>query len=117
MESVELLEGRQPMRELVSDRMGAFPNAGTMGQGNSAAERMALVDELSLRTVRNIAGRMTEFLDKHSPESWGFAAPGSINSTILDEMPPRWRNRLSNNLSLDLTKVPANELIEHFEEE
>lgn len=117
VESLELTEGRQQLREIVTDRMGGFPNVGTMGQGNSSAERMALVDELSLRTVRNIAGRMTEFLDKHSPEAWSFAAPCAINSTILEEMPSRWRNRLSHNRPLDLTKVPANELLDHFEEE
>ena len=116
VESLELIEGRQHLRELVTDRMGGFSNGGTFGQGNASAERMAVVEELSLRTIRNIAGRMTEFLDKHSPESWGFAAPGSINSTILEEMPLRWRNRLSHNLPLDLTKIPANELLEHFEE-
>jgi hypothetical protein len=97
--------------------MGSFPNGGTFGQGNSPGERMALVDELSTRTVRNIAGRMTEILEKHSPESWGFAAPSSINGTILEELPQKWRDRLSHNLPLDLTKIPAHELLEHFAEE
>jgi hypothetical protein len=116
VESLELIERRQQLREFVTDRMGAFPNGGSFGQGNSPGERMALVEELSLRTIRNIAGRMTEFLDKHAPQAWGFAAPSSINSTILNEIPDRWRKRLSHNLPLDLTKTPADELLEHFED-
>ena len=104
------------MREIVTDRMGAFPNGGSAGHGNSIAERTALVEEISMRTIRNIAGLMSQFLDKHKPDRWGFAATSQINSAILDEVPERWRMRLSQNLMLDLTRVPASELLEHFEE-
>jgi hypothetical protein len=114
VESLEMVEGRQHLRELVTDRMGAFPTGGTNGQGNSPAERMTLVAEISMRTIRNLANRILHLLKEHRPETWCFAAPGEINSTILDELPREWRDRLSQNLPLDLTRVPATELLEHF---
>jgi hypothetical protein len=115
IESLEMIEGRQQMRELVSDRMGSFPTGGTNGHGNSPAERMTLVAEISMRTVRNLANRIGELLRAHQPETWAFAAPGEINGIILDELPREWRDRLSQNLPLDLTRTPATELLEHFE--
>ena len=102
------------MRELVSDRMGSFPTGGTNGQGNSPAERNTLVAEISMRTVRNLAGRITQLLQAHHPETWAFAAPGEINSTIVDALPREWQNRLSQNLPLDLTRIPTTELLDHF---
>jgi hypothetical protein len=116
VESLDMIEGRQQLRELVTDRMGAFPAGGTLGQGNSPTERMGLVEEISLRTIRNLAGRMAEILDKHRPAEWGFAAPSHFNGMILDEMPQRWKDRLAQNLPLDLTRIPASDLLEHFEE-
>jgi hypothetical protein len=115
IESLEMIEGRQQMRELVSDRMGAFPTGGTNGQGNSPAERMTLTAEISMRTVRNLANRIGELLKLHQPMTWAFAAPGEINGIILDELSKEWRDRLEQNLPLDLTRTPATELLEHFE--
>ena len=103
------------MRELVSDKMGAFPTGGTNGQGNSAAERMTVVAEISMRTVRNLTTRITQLLQAHHPETWAFAAPGEINGVILDALPREWQDRLSQNLPLDLTRIPPTELLEHFE--
>lgn len=114
IESLEMIEGRQHLRELVSDRMGAFPTGGTNGQGNSPAERMTLVAEISLRTVRNLSNRIAQLLQAHQPETWAFAAPGEINSTIVEALPREWRNRMSQNLPLDLTRTPATQLLDHF---
>ena len=116
IESLELSEGRAQMRELVTDRMGAFPNAGTAGQGNSPAERMTLAEEFDLRNVRQLARRIGQLLEEHHPERWGFAAPGEINGPILDELASRWKSRLTHNLQLDLTRTPHTALLEHFEE-
>jgi hypothetical protein len=116
VESIDFVEGRAQLRELVTDKMGAFPNGGTNGQGNSPTERMPLVEEISARTLRNVAGRITEILEKHAPESWGFAAPTQFNNAILEEIPEQWRQNLKTNLPLDLTRVPAAELVGHFED-
>jgi hypothetical protein len=116
VESLDFVEGRAQLRELVTDKMGAFPNGGTNGHGNSPSERMPLVEELSARTIRNVAGRMSAILQKHAPDRWGFAAPSQINGAILDELPDQWKVNLSTNLPLDLTRIPARELLHHFEE-
>ena len=115
---VESLEfsGRLQPHERLSDKMGAFPNGGTNGQGNSAAERLNVGNEHDLRACRTVAGRIVELVSKHQPDTWGFAAPSDINRVILDELPAGVRDKLSRNLPLDLTKVPAKEVLERFEE-
>jgi hypothetical protein len=114
IEEVELI-GRQQVHETLTDKMGSFPNGGTNGQGNSAAERLQLANEHELRSCRKVADRIVELVETHQPARWGFAAPSEINRTILDELPPAIRERLHRNLPLDLTKVPAKEILERFQ--
>lgn len=115
LESLEFTEGRQPLRELVTDKMGAFPTGGTAGHGNSASERMSIVEEYDTRAVRNLSVRIGQILEHHKPTVWAFAAPAGINSTIVDALPGHWEERLTENLALDLTRVPAADLLEHFD--
>jgi hypothetical protein len=115
VDSTEFAEGQQTLQEQFTDKAGSFPAGGTNGQGNSAPERMSLTAELEMRTFRQAAQRIIALLGEHRPESWGFAAPSEINGAILDGLPPHLLARLAENLPLDLTRTPADRLLEHFE--
>lgn len=115
LESLEFTEGRQPMRELVTDKMGAFPSGGTLGHGNSPTERLSLIEEYDSRAVRQISGRISHILEHHRPAIWAFAAPAGINSEIVDSLRAPWADRLCENLALDLTHTPAPDLLRHFD--
>jgi hypothetical protein len=112
IDSSEFSEGRQKLSEQLTDKAGAFP-AGN-GQATAAAERMTLTAELEMRTFRHIVERITALLREHHPETWAFAAPSEINGAILDGLDPALRGRLKQNLTRDLTRIPADELVEHF---
>jgi len=115
LESLEFSDARRQMRELVTDKMGAFPAGGTAGQGNAPAVRMTVEEESDSRAIRQICGRITQILEKHQPRFWALAAPTGLDSGILEGLPGPWVERLCGNLALDLTRVPAPELLEHFE--
>ena len=114
IDSTEFAEGHQRLSEQVTDKAGAFPVTGSGGQANAAAERMTLVAELDTRTLRRVADRITALLKEHCVESWDFAAPAEINRAILNSLQPSLRERLAQNLPLDLTHVPSKELLGHF---
>lgn len=113
IDETKFAEGNEKLSEQVTDRAGGFPNGGSKGQGNSAAERMTLVAELEMRCFRHIAERIISVLEQaHGP--WAFAAPSEINGAILDGLPKNLKDRLKLNLTRDLTHTPATQLCDHF---
>ena len=106
-------EGVQKLSEQVTDRAGGFPNGGTEGKGNSAAERMTLVAEMEMRCFRHIGEHITNVLKSHEGP-WGFAAPSEINSAILDQLDKTYLTRLKINVPRDLARIPSVEIPQHF---
>jgi len=113
VEAIDFVQAHKRLGEQVTDKAGAFP--ASHGQATGAAERMTLETELDLRSFRAVADWITKLLDRHRPETWGFAAPSEINGAILDELRPELRQRLESNVCRDLTNIPAGELLDHFE--
>jgi hypothetical protein len=129
--TVEQPGGRDPMPHLVedftvdevhdryadlyTDQAGSFPNAGTLGQGNSIAERMTLESEHEMRYFRKLASRLEQIVRARQPERWLFAAPSEINGAILDGVPNECRKTLVKNLPKDLVNQPAAGLLAHFQ--
>lgn len=114
IDSKDFSEGLQKLSEQVTDKAGGFPNTGSGGYANAAAERMTLTAELEMRSFRHAAERIASLLREHRPDAWAFAAPSEINRAILDGLHPTLRDRLAQNLPLDLINVPADELLGHF---
>ena len=108
-------EGVDKLSEQVTDKAGGFPNGGSAGHGNSAAERMTLVAELEMRCFRHIGDHISKVLEAN-PGTWGFAAPAEINSAILDQVPKPHLERMTLNLRKDLARVPATDVVDHFVE-
>jgi hypothetical protein len=102
------------MRDEYSDRMGAFPNGGTNGQGNSIAERHSVGEELQARACREVARHIEMLLSQYQPASWGFAAPAGIAGAVLDELNPDGRSKLKSLVKHDLINVDAKAIISQF---
>ena len=98
-----------------TDQAGSFPNAGTLGQGNSIAERMSLEAENETRFFRKLATHLEEVVRTHQPERWSFAAPSEINGAILDGVPSDCRKTLVQNVPKDLVNQPVTGLLAHFQ--
>jgi hypothetical protein len=114
IEEQELREAHERYRDKVTDQAGAFPSAGTAGQGNAIAERMSMETEEDSRLFKAIAQRIEDIARRSQPLSWTFAAPPEINSAILQHLPKDLQEILDQNVKHDLTKVPGHSLLEHF---
>jgi len=115
-ERLEIGEGRQTIRELVTDNAGAFPNTGTNGRGNSTGERLPLKEELERRGIKSLADHINELCERQRPLSWGLAAPSEINSRLVEALDRRWTEKLKSNVHLDLTGLPPHEIAGHFDD-
>lgn len=111
---VTFTEAHENFSEKVTDQAGAFPDGGTAGQGNAAAERLTLINEMDLQNFRRVGNCINHVLSSHHPKEWGFAAPSEINRAILEYVKPEFTGKLAQNLPKDLTKVPAEELVRRF---
>lgn len=111
---VTFSEGHERLGEVVTDQAGGFPEAGTAGRGNAAAERMTLIHEIDLQNFRRVGNCINHVLSSHHPTEWGFAAPSEINRAILEYVKPEYTGKLCQNLPKDLTKIPAEEIVVRF---
>jgi hypothetical protein len=112
---VTFSEGHDKLSEVVTDQAGGFPDGGTAGRGNAAAERLTLINEIDLQNFRRVGNCINHVLSSHHPKEWGFAAPSEINRAILEYVKPEFTGKLAQNLPKDLTKLPADELVGRFE--
>jgi hypothetical protein len=71
--------------------------------------------EEEAKLFRHIGEQISDFLGKHRPERWSFAAASEINLGILEHVAPEWRERLTRNIKSDLAKIPVGSLLQYFE--
>jgi hypothetical protein len=115
MAEMSFSEGLERLSEQVTDRAGGFRSDGTMGRGNSAAERGRLLTEIDQQTYRYIGKCINHLLKSHDVHDWGFAAPSEMNRQILSHVNREFASGLCANLPRDLTRIHPSEILEHFE--
>lgn len=112
IDSFEPMEGNLKVSELVTDQAGAFP----MGSpGTAGYESLPLLEELESRSIRQIAARIEEILEREKPPTWGLAAARDLNGRVLELLPAEHREALACNLKLDLTNSPPVTVRSRFE--
>ncbi|MDD2266660.1 host attachment protein [Sulfuricurvum sp.] len=112
VQSIDSLETHERLREKVSDRKGNFQGVGASGSG----ENHNLAIEEEHRRIKEIASQITKNLQEYSYDAWYFAAPKAINHQIVDLIDPTIKSTMTINLHSDLTKIPDDQLLEHFKE-
>jgi hypothetical protein len=116
IEEVDFQEGHERLSEKVTDRAGSFPaGSPARSNGNSAAERLSLVEELDSQNLRHVGKTITDLLQAHRPESWALAAPEGIFNALLQEVERPLRQNLACEVHRDLTNVPSNRLLRYFD--
>ncbi|MDD2652386.1 MAG: host attachment protein [Sulfurimonas sp.] len=111
LEDIDSLETHKRLSEKVSDQQGHFMSAG----GSGAGEDHNLVLEWERRRIKEIGEQLAEALQKNSYDVWYFAAPKAINNQIVELIAENIKKDMKINLHADLTKIPTNKLLEHFE--
>ncbi|HEX5711510.1 MAG TPA: host attachment protein [Sulfuricurvum sp.] len=114
--AVEMLEGsesldiHQRLREKVSDQQGNFQGVGASGSGED--HNIGLEEER--RRIKEIAQQINKTVQRHGEASWYFSAPKAINNQIIELLHPAVKATMTVNVHADLTKIPDDQLLEHF---
>ncbi len=99
----------------LSDQAGRFrrgvPEAAT---ATTDGEHHNLDLERRRRALKMMAGRIRELLNQEKAGEFYFAADPQINRAILDQLDERARSRLQKNVAANLTKLDAEQIIQHF---
>lgn len=117
IQAFDITEGHRSMQDQLTDDAGQFPVAdGAFGRhASSAGERGALEIENQKRICRELADRISQILSEAPKDSWSFAAPASIHSSIVDMLPSEVSGRLAEQLKADLVKTEPTKLPAHFQ--
>ena len=114
VQAFEITDAHGRMQDKLTDQAGAFPDGAGPGQMNSIAERQGIETENDRRIHKQLAEHLEEIVRKEGPEGWSFAAPASINSTVVDLLTSDIRDRIVENVKSDLVKIDAAKLPTHF---
>jgi hypothetical protein len=101
-------------QDKLTDQAGAFPSGAAPGQGNSVAERTGIETENDRRIVKQLADSIVEVVQREGGEGWSFAAPASIHSAVVDQLPPEIRDCIVEHVKSDLVKIEPAKLAGHF---
>lgn len=112
VEQADVAEACLKYEERFTDQAGAFPSGSAPGVANAVAERLSLEEETKARICKHLGGQLTEWLNRHKPHLWGFAAPSEINNAILHNLARDYHKNLIRNLKQDLVHVPASDLLQ-----
>lgn len=116
LQNIENLETHQQLGERVSDQQGNFQGVSASGLINASGsgEDHNIELEKERRRLKEIAKQISSTLQEHSHTSWYFAAPKAINNQIVELLDPAIVKSMRVNLHADLTKIPTDQLLEHF---
>ena len=116
IESYDSTEAHGKLSEKYSDANGKF---GMMGGkkgaacGNGEPHNVRL--EAERRMTKLIAKDINTLIGREGNGRWYLAAPEEINKQIVECLEPSVKNKLSKNLTEDLTKIKKSEILGHFE--
>lgn len=116
VQSIDSLETHERISDKVSDQKGNFQTfrAGGAVGASGAGENHNLVIEEEHRRIKEIASQISTNLQECSYDAWYFAAPKAINAQIVELIDPAIKATMTINLHSDLTKIPDDQLLEHF---
>ena len=101
-------------QDKLTDQAGAFPSGAAPGQMNSIAERTGIDNENDRRIVKQLADSITEVVQREGKDGWSFAAPASIHSAVVEQLPAEVRDRIVEHVKSDLVKIEPAKLPGHF---
>lgn len=112
VEAADFPAGRRQYTDNDSDFAGRFPRGAD--NNSSIDERLPMQQEYQRRNATEIARELALFLARHPGLVWDYAAGPNLHHTVLDQLPTELRTRLDRAEIKDLTKLPPQELAQHF---
>src|SRR6476646_8483457 len=100
-------------QDKMTDQAGSFPSGAAPGP-NSIAERTGIETENDRRIVKQLADSIVDVVNREGMDGWSFAAPASIHSAVVEQLPPDVRDRIVEHVKSDLVKIEPSKLPGHF---
>ncbi len=116
VQSINITDAQGRYQDKVTDQAGRLP-AGDAGSGrhmNVIAERQGLDDDNDRRMFRELAEAVSQVVREEGDEGWSFAAPASIHSAIVEDLPAAISERIVEHVKSDLVNIEAAALPSHF---
>src|ERR1700736_1043997 len=100
-------------QDKLTDQAGAS-SSGAPGQMNSIAERTGIDNENDRRIYKQLADSIVDVVQREGKQGWSFAAPASIHSAVVEQLPAEIRDRIVEHVKSDLVKIEPAKLPGHF---
>jgi hypothetical protein len=114
VQAFDTTEAHGRFQDKLTDQAGAFPGGAGPGQMNSIAERTGIENETDRRIVKQLADSIVDVVQREGKDGWSFAAPASIHSAVVEQLPPEIRDRIVEHVKSDLVKIEPAKLPSHF---
>jgi len=114
VQAFDTTEAHGRYQDKMTDQAGAFPSGAAPGQMNSIAERTGIETESDRRIVKQLADSIVDVVEREGKDGWSFAAPASIHSAVVEQLPPGIRDRIVEHVKSDLVKIEPAKLPGHF---
>jgi len=101
-------------QDKLTDQAGSFPSGMAPGQTGSTAERTGIDNENDRRIFKQLADSITDIVHREGKDGWSFAAPASIQSSVVELLAPDVRDRVVEFVKSDLVKIEPAKLAGHF---
>ncbi len=102
----------QRLSDTVSDKAGRFRSDGSPGLARGEAH--GLEQEQERKCIADLAAAIEDLLSNENSEVWSLSAPKTINGRLVDMISQRSRQRLRENLLINLCKQPILEIQNRF---
>lgn len=115
IESYDSIEGHGKLGEKLSDVAGKFRSPGGKEEtAKGPGERHNIELEMEKRLSKMIAKDIDALIKSEKCEKWYLASGEKINRQIIKNLKPESKERLSKNITADLTGVGKSEILSHF---
>ena len=116
IESYDSVEAHGRLGEKLTDTAGRFGmSGGKNGAAKGYGEPHNMELELQKKVIRLIAGDVDSLISREGFPRWYLAAEKKINSQLVDNIGAEAKARMEKNLTVNLTKVKAPEILARFE--
>lgn len=106
----------EKISDVVTDQQGKFPQSGPVGQmeAMSAGENHNLETELEKQSLQRVAGTISDMVAKEGYPAWTLVAPQMILPRLVETLPTKALDCLSNKIPGDFTNAPLKDLEKRF---
>jgi len=116
IEEIDVLSGHRRLGQITSDQLGRHSDhrGGLAKHQSSTGEAHGLEREEERRAIAEIQKHIRRLLQEQPGVSWRFAAEESVNRRILEGINNSEKDRLLQNLGVDLVNQPKEEVRKRF---